>query len=159
MFLEPECGLAWYDSGAKKLEIVLGVQSPYEAASAVAFLLSEADPAFKPKSIDVQFAYVGGGFGARDHTPFPLYVTLAAMFSPGHAVRLAHDRFQQFQGGIKRHAFKMRTQIGVDCASGKITEFAADHVLDGGGLMNYLISVAVVGATGAIGIYDIPRGM
>jgi CO/xanthine dehydrogenase Mo-binding subunit len=157
MFLEPECGLAWYDSGAKKLEIVLGVQSPYEAASAVAFLLSEADPAFRPKSIDAQFAYVGGGFGGRDHTPFPLYVTLAAMFFPGHAVRLAHDRFQQFQGGIKRHPFKMRSQIGVDRASGKITEFAADHVLDGGGLMNYSVSVAVVGATGAIGIYDIPR--
>jgi CO/xanthine dehydrogenase Mo-binding subunit len=157
MFLEPECGLAWYDSGTKKLEIILGVQSPYEAAGAVAFLLSESIPAFKPQSIDAQFAYVGGGFGGRDHTPFPLYVTLAAMFFPGHAVRLAHDRFQQFQGGIKRHAFKMRTQIGVDRASGKITEFAADHVLDGGGLMNYSASVAVVGATGAIGIYDIPR--
>jgi CO/xanthine dehydrogenase Mo-binding subunit len=157
MFLEPECGLAWYDSGTKKLEIVLGVQSPYEAAGAIAFLLGEANPAFKPKSIDAQFAYIGGGFGGRDHTPFPLYVTLAAIFFPGHAVRLAHDRFQQFQGGIKRHAFKMRTQIGVDRATGKITEFAADHVLDGGGLMNYSVSVAVVGATGAIGIYDIPR--
>ena len=44
MFLEPECGLAWYDSGAKKLEIVLGVQSPFEAASAVAYLLSQAEP-------------------------------------------------------------------------------------------------------------------
>ena len=35
--------------------------------------------------------------------------------------------------------------------------FAADHVLDGGGLANYSPSVAVVGATGAIGIYDIPK--
>jgi CO/xanthine dehydrogenase Mo-binding subunit len=84
-------------------------------------------------------------------------VTLAAMFLPGHAVRLAHDRFQQFQAGIKRHAFKMRSQIGVDRASGKITAFAADHVLDGGGMMNYSISVAVVGATGALGIYDVPK--
>ncbi|MCX5495541.1 molybdopterin-dependent oxidoreductase [Kaistia dalseonensis] len=157
MFLEPECGLAWYDAGEGDLSIVLGVQSPFEAASAVAFLLGEAGDGFKPKRIDAQFAYVGGGFGGRDHTPFPLYVALAAMFYPGHAVRLAHDRFQQFQGGIKRHAFKMRTQIGVDRASGKITAFAADHVLDGGGLMNYSVSVAVVGATGAIGIYDIPK--
>lgn len=157
MFLEPECGLAWYDSATKKLEAVLGVQSPYEAAESVAFLFSEASPAFKPKSIDAQFAYVGGGFGGRDHTPFPLYVALAAMFFPGHPVRLAHDRFQQFQGGIKRHAFQMRTQIGVDRASGRITAFAADHVLDGGGMMNYSASVAVVGATGSIGIYDIPR--
>jgi CO/xanthine dehydrogenase Mo-binding subunit len=157
MFLEPECGLAWYDPQGGKLEIVLGVQSPYEAAESIAFLLGEAVDPFKPKSINAQFAYVGGGFGGRDHTPFPLYVALAAMFYPSHAVRLTHDRFQQFQGGIKRHAFKMRSRIGVDRASGKITAFAADHVLDGGGLMNYSASVAVVGATGAIGVYDIPK--
>lgn len=157
MFLEPECGLAWYDPARKDLEIVLGVQSPYEAAGALAYMLGEADPAFKPARIDAQFAYVGGGFGGRDHTPFPLYVALAALFFPGRPVRLAHDRFQQFQGGIKRHAFKMRTQIGVDRASGKMVAFAADHVLDGGGLVNYSISVAVVGATGALGIYDIPK--
>jgi CO/xanthine dehydrogenase Mo-binding subunit len=157
MFLEPECGLAWYDPRASKLESVLGVQSPYEAAESLAFLLGEATSGFRPKSIDAQFAYVGGGFGGRDHTPFPLYVALAAMFFPGRAVRLTHDRYQQFQGGIKRHSFRMHSHIGVDRASGKITAFAADHVLDGGGMMNYSASVAVVGATGALGIYDSPK--
>jgi CO/xanthine dehydrogenase Mo-binding subunit len=157
MFLEPECGLAWYDPGSKKLEMVLGVQSPSEAAEDAAFLLGQADPAFKPQTIDAQFAYVGGGFGGRDHTPFTLYVTLAGMFFPGHPVRLAHDRFQQFQGGIKRHAFKMHTRLGVDRTTGKITAFAADHVLNGGGLMNYSVNVAVVGATGALGIYEVPK--
>ena len=39
--------------------------------------------------------------------------------------------------GIKRHAFKMRSRIGVDRATGKIQAFAADHVLDGGGLANF----------------------
>ena len=86
-----------------------------------------------------------------------LYVALAAMFFAGRPVRLAHDRYQQFQGGIKRHAFKMRSRIGVDRATGKIRAFAADHVLDGGGLANYSTSVAIVGATAAIGIYDIPK--
>jgi CO/xanthine dehydrogenase Mo-binding subunit len=141
MFLEPECGLAWYNAGRKSLELVLGVQSPYEAATAIAFLLGEAhDP-----------------FGGRDHTPFPLYVALAAMFFPGRPARLAHNRYQQFQGGIKRHAFKMRTSIGVDRASGKMLAFAADHVLDGGGLANYSASVAHVGATAALGIYEVPK--
>ena len=157
MFLEPECGLAWYDADRKNLELVLGVQSPYEAAESIALLLAEAKAPFKPDSINAQFAYVGGGFGGRDHTPFPLYVALAAIFFPGRPVRLAHDRYQQFQGGIKRHAFKMRTQIGVERASGKMIAFAADHVLDGGGLANYSASVASTGATGAIGIYDIPK--
>jgi CO/xanthine dehydrogenase Mo-binding subunit len=157
MFLEPECGLAWYDARRSKLELVLGVQSPYEAAASIASLLGSARAPFKPASINAQFAYVGGGFGGRDHTPFPLYVALAAVFLSGRPVRLAHDRYQQFQGGIKRHPFKMRTRIGVDRASGKIRAFAADHVSDGGGLANFSVNVAEVAATAAIGIYDIPK--
>jgi CO/xanthine dehydrogenase Mo-binding subunit len=157
MFLEPECGLAWYNAGRKSLELVLGVQSPYDAATAIAFLLGETRDPFKPTAINAQFAYVGGSFGGRDHTPFPLYVALAAIFLPGRPVRLAHNRYQQFQGGIKRHAFKMRTRIGIERASGKIVAFAADHVLDGGGLANYSASVATVAATAALGIYDVPK--
>ncbi|SHK79397.1 CO or xanthine dehydrogenase, Mo-binding subunit [Bradyrhizobium lablabi] len=157
MFLEPECGLGWYNKKDEKLELVLGVQSPYEATESIAFLLGKARPPFKPARINTQFTYLGGGFGGRDHTPFVLYVALAAMFFPGRPVRLAHDRYQQFQGGIKRHPFKMRTRIGIDRATGKIQAFAADHVLDGGGLANFSSSVAVVGATAAIGIYDIPK--
>src|SRR5580692_5149855 len=157
MFLEPECGLGWYDRKDAKLELVLGVQSPYEATESIAFLLGNARGPFKPAHINTQFTYVGGGFGGRDHTPFVLYVALAAMFFPGKPVRLAHDRYQQFQGGIKRHPFKISSQIGIDRVTGKITAFAADHVLDGGGLANYSSSVAVVGATAAIGIYDIPK--
>jgi CO/xanthine dehydrogenase Mo-binding subunit len=157
VFLEPESGLAWYDTGAKNLELVLGVQSPYETAEALAYMLGSARAPFKPAHIKTLFAYMGGGFGGRDHTPFPIYVVLAALFLPGRPVRLAHDRYQQFQGGIKRHAFKMRTRIGVDRATGKISGFAADHVLDGGGLANYSRKVATVGATAAIGIYDIPK--
>src|SRR5712691_9569485 len=132
MFLEPESGLGWYETGAKNLELVLGVQSPYETAEALAYVLGNARAPFKPAHIKTLFAYMGGGFGGRDHTPFPFYVALAAIFLPGRPVRLAHDRYQQFQGGIKRHAFKMRTRIGVDRATGKISGFAADHVLDGG---------------------------
>jgi CO/xanthine dehydrogenase Mo-binding subunit len=157
MFLEPESGLGWYNNKDKKLELVLGVQSPYEAAEAIAFLLGEAHPPFKPSRINTQFTYVGGGFGGRDHTPFVLYVALAAMFFPGRPVRLAHDRYQQFQGGIKRHAIKMRSRIGIDRSTGKIQAFAADHVLDGGGLANFSSGVAAVAATAAIGIYDIPK--
>ena len=157
MFLEPESGLAWYSGNSGSLELVLGVQSPYEAAQSIAHLLGEARAPFKPARINAQFTYMGGGFGGRDHTPFVLYVALAAMFFPGHPVRLAHDRYQQFQAGIKRHAFKMRSRIGVDRRSGKILAFAADHILDGGGLANFSANVATVGATAAIGIYDVPK--
>jgi CO/xanthine dehydrogenase Mo-binding subunit len=157
MFLEPESGLGWYNRDGDELELVLGVQSPYEATESIAFLLGQTRPPFRPSRINTQFTYIGGGFGGRDHTPFVLYVALAAMFFPGRPVRLAHDRYQQFRGGIKRHAIKMRSRIAVDRATGKIEAFAADHVLDGGGVANFSSSVAVVAATAAIGIYDIPK--
>jgi CO/xanthine dehydrogenase Mo-binding subunit len=157
MFLEPESGLGWYNTKDSKLELVVGVQSPYEATESIAFLLGKARAPFKPSRINTQFTYVGGGFGGRDHTPFPLYVALAAMFFPGRPVRLAHDRYQQFQGGIKRHAIKMHSRIGVDRATGRIQAFAADHVLDGGGLANFSSNVAVCAAMATIGIYDIPK--
>ena len=137
MALEPESGLAWYDAGRKNLDLVISVQSPAEMATAIAYLLGNAQAAFRPAHINTNFASCGGGFGGRDHTPFPLYVVLAGMFFPNRPVRLANNRFEQFQLGIKRHAFKMRTQIGVDRATGKIVGFAADHALDGGGLANF----------------------
>ena len=157
MFLEPEGGLAWFDASASDLKLVVGVQSPFELANSLGILLGTAKPPLRPDHIDLNFAYLGGGFGGRDHTPFPLYLALAAVFSPDRPVRLAHDRYQQFQAGVKRHAFRIQSSIGIERATGRITAFAADHVLDGGGLANYSASVAVVAATGAIGIYDIPK--
>jgi CO/xanthine dehydrogenase Mo-binding subunit len=157
MFLEPESGLAWYGPSRKSLELVVGVQSPYDAAESVAFLLGEADTAHKPARINTHFAYMGGGFGGRDHTPFPLYVALAAMFFPGRPVRLANNRYEQFQSGIKRHGFSLRTRMGVDRATGKIFAFAADHVLHAGGLANFSPHVATVGAVAALGIYYSPK--
>src|SRR6202167_1722537 len=157
MFLEPESGLAWYDSSGKTLALVVGVQSPYEAAESVAFLVGEADAKFRPAHIDMNFAYCGGGVGGRDHTPFPLYLALAAMVFPDRPVRLANNRFDQFQSGIKRHAFNIRTRIGVDRATGKIVGLASDHALDGGGLANFSPNVATVAATAALGAYYVPK--
>src|SRR5204863_6913233 len=54
MFLEPEAGLAWYNSKSESLEIVLGVQSPYEAAESIAYLLGKAQAPSKPARISAQ---------------------------------------------------------------------------------------------------------
>jgi CO/xanthine dehydrogenase Mo-binding subunit len=157
MFLEPEAGLGWYDNNSKQLELVLGVQSPYDTTESIGELFGKAKAPFKPARIHSNYAHMGGGFGGRDHTPFVLYMALAAMFFPGRPVRLAHDRYQQFQGGIKRHAIKMHSRIGIDRKTGKILAFAADHVLDGGGLANFSPNVATVAANAALGIYDVPK--
>ena len=52
MFLEPESGLGWYNSKGGQLELVLGVQSPYEATESIAFLLGKARAPFKPSRIN-----------------------------------------------------------------------------------------------------------
>ena len=157
VFMEPEGGLAWYDPATRKLEVVLGVQSPYEAAGDVADLVAKTTGDKAVTGVVTHNAYVGGGFGGKDHTIFPLYIALAGLFSPGHPVRLANDRFEQFQFGIKRHAYKIRSQLAIDRKTGRIAAFAADHDLDGGGLANFSASVAFVGATAALGIYTSPK--
>ena len=157
MFLEPEAGIAWYDATGRKLEIVVGTQSPQEVTESLAYLLGEARAEFKPAGIHANFAYLGGGFGGRDHTIMPLYIALAAMFFPDRPVRLGNNRYEQFQSGIKRHAFRMHSRIGIDRATGRIRAFAADHILNGGGLANFSGQVGDVAATAAIGIYDIPK--
>lgn len=157
VFMEPEAGLAWYDSGKRKLEVVLGVQSPQEAAGSIAKLVAKNAPAQAVKDIVAHCAETGGAFGGKDHTIYPLYVALAGLFSPDRPVRLANDRYDQFQFGIKRHALTAKSRLAVDRASGRITAFVSDQDLDGGGLANLSPAVAFVGATASIGIYDIPK--
>jgi CO/xanthine dehydrogenase Mo-binding subunit len=157
VFLEPESGLAWYDSAARKLELVIGVQSPHEAATSVATMVAKNVAQQGVSRIVAHCGYVGGAFGGKDHTIYPLYVALAGLFSPSRPVRLANDRYDQFQFGIKRHAVATRSRLAVDRATGRMLAFAADQDLDGGGLANLSAAVAFVGATASIGIYDIPK--
>ena len=157
VFLEPESALALYDPGARALEFVVGVQSPHWIATNIASLVAHNAPDYAVKDIVAHCAYVGGGFGGRDFSIFPLYAAIAALFSPGKPVRLANHRYDQFQFGLKRHAFTIRSRIAVDKASGKITAFASDQDLDGGGLANLSEPVALVGAAATIGMYDVPK--
>lgn len=157
VFLEPESALAWYDPENRKLELVVGVQSPNWIAQSFAQLVAGNAADYAVKDIVAHCAYVGGGFGGRDFSIFPLYAALAALFSPERPVRLANNRYDQFQFGLKRHAFNIRSRIAVDKASGRITAFTSDQDLDGGGLANLSSAVALVGAAATIGMYDVPK--
>ncbi|MCR9085701.1 MAG: molybdopterin-dependent oxidoreductase [Rhodobacteraceae bacterium] len=157
VFMEPESGLGWFDSGSKKLEMLLGVQSPEATMDALGGMLQTAADARKPASIDASFAFLGGGFGGKDHTIFPLYVAVAALYAEGKPVRVALNRFEQFQLGLKRHSATIEQQLGVDPDSGAFLSFACDLSFDGGGLANFSASVADVGATAASSIYYLPK--
>ena len=157
VFMEPESGLAWHDTANDRLAAVFGVQSPEAILDAIAGMIANADAAHKVSHIDGHFAFVGGGFGGKDHTIFPLYLATAALFADGKPVRLALDRFQQFQFGLKRHAFSIKDRLAVDTETQRFTAFASDLVCNGGGLANFSASVADVGATAATSIYYLPK--
>ena len=157
VFMEPEAGLAWYDGITHKLELVIGVQSPRQAAESVATLVSKNAAGQAVDRIVAHCAYLGGAFGGKDHNIYPLYTALAGLFSPGHPVRLANDRYEQFQFGIKRHAVGVRSRMAVEKATGRIEAFVSEQDLDGGGLANLSAPVAFVAAVSSVGIYDVPK--
>lgn len=157
VFMEPESGLAWHDAKNGRLALVLGVQSPAAVLEGIGGMVAEAKAPYAVKEVDGHFAYIGGGFGGKDHTIVPLYVALAGLFADGKPVRLALDRFQQFQFGVKRHAFTVKTRIGVDPDTGRFEAFVSDLSCNGGGRANFSASVADVGATGAPSIYYFPK--
>ncbi|HEY7297372.1 MAG TPA: molybdopterin cofactor-binding domain-containing protein [Xanthobacteraceae bacterium] len=117
----------------------------------------EASGNFRVANVVAHCASPGGGFGGREHSIFPLYVALAGLFAANQPVRLANNRFEQFQAGLKRHAFVVTSKLGVDRKTRKLVAYAADLTVEGGGLANYSATVGFVAAGGAIGIYDIPK--
>jgi len=91
------------------------------------------------------------------NTIYQLYVALAGLFSPDRPVRLANDRFDQFQFGIKRHAVGTRSRMAVDRASGRITAFAAGV----GNWIALLVATERTATSGcnALTVWNDPRGI
>jgi CO/xanthine dehydrogenase Mo-binding subunit len=143
VFLEPENGLAWHDPSRRTLELVVGTQSPDESASSVAELVGQTSGDLRVANVVAHCASPGGGFGGREHSIFPLYVALAGLFAANKPVRLANDRFEQFQSGLKRHAFQVASKLGVDRRTRKFVAYAADLTVEGDKL--YGVGVACIG--------------
>ncbi|WP_249277743.1 MULTISPECIES: xanthine dehydrogenase family protein molybdopterin-binding subunit [unclassified Pandoraea] len=152
--LEPDNANCWYDASTQTLHMVVPTQSPSEVAENAAAMVAKGH--FPVKRLIVYPCYTVG-YGSKDHYNMPFYGLAAAMYGDGLPVRLANDRYEQFQTSLKRHAFTMRYRIGVDKTSGLLQAFAADMECNGGGRMNFSPSVAMVGATAAQSIYYFPQ--
>ena len=157
VFMEPESGLAWHDAANGRLSLLLGVQAPAETLRAIGALLDGAAAPYAIRQLEGHFASLGGAFGGKDMPLLPTYVALAGLFAEGRPVRLALDRFEQFQLGLKRHAVTIDSRLGVDPENGAFTAYACDLSLDGGGTANYSVSVADVAAISAGSMYYLPR--
>lgn len=155
MFMEPECGLAWYEPNTETLHLTWGTQSPLDDGQACAQMLSKAT-SIPLKKVIVNSCYPGGGFGGRDRSEFPLFLALAAAMNPGTPVRIVQSRFDQFQGGLKRHPAETKVELAID-GEGRFQAFHTDMKLDGGGQNNYSFAVQNVGARNASSAYRFPR--
>ena len=156
MMLEPEAYNGFFDKKSQTLHVVITTQSPQDFYLQAGKVLSESPLTQSIKNLVVHSPYIGGGFGGKDHTIFPYYGMIASIFADA-PVRLANNRFEQFQSGLKRHPFHFTNQLAFDKSSLKLKGLVADMILDGGGRENFSSSVAMVGASAIQGIYYIPR--
>lgn len=157
MFMEPEAGLAWLDrAGTGTLNLVLGTQATNgDAGDSLAMF--DADCPIQVKTVVLNSCYPGGGFGGRDVSTFPSLLAVTAVLADG-PVRIAQDRYEQFQGGLKQLASRITQRIAVDTQSGKFLAFGSQQILPAGGQNNYSQFVAMLAAYCGLSGYDIRQG-
>jgi CO/xanthine dehydrogenase Mo-binding subunit len=151
---ELDNGNGWFDASERAVHLVAATQSPHEVAEDGARMLAASRLGVKRLVVHPCYTV---GYGSKDHSPFPFYAMMASLYGDGRPVRLANDRYEQFQSSLKRHSFRIRYRLGVDRESGKFTIFQGDMTGDGGGRQNFSPSVCLVAATAAQSIYYFPR--
>jgi CO/xanthine dehydrogenase Mo-binding subunit len=152
--MEADNGNAWFDASTGALRMMMATQSPYEVVVAAAAMTAASRIAVK--SADLSIGYTVG-YGTKDHSIFPYFAVVAALYGEGRPVRLANDRYQQFQIGMKRHSVQAEVTLVVDRASQKFRAMKADYRFDGGGRRNFSPEVGGVGASAGQGIYYLPN--
>ncbi|WP_144212525.1 xanthine dehydrogenase family protein molybdopterin-binding subunit [Shewanella donghaensis] len=156
MFMEPEAGLAWYDTNSDRLHLVLGTQSPTGDMAGAAEIFRDINCPYPVNNVDLIACYPGGGFGGRDSSYFSMYLAMAAPYAQGYPIRWAQDRFEQFQVGLKRHHTDFNESIYVD-KNGLIQAVNASFTLNGGGRKNLSPYVAELAALSVCNAYNIPQ--
>ncbi len=151
VFLEPEAGLAWLDrkrTGAT-LHLVLGTQSGSDDVLLAKGLFDTG----KIKTVVLNACFPGGGFGGRVGSPFTALLAIAAFYCDG-PVRLAYDRFEQFQAGLKQLGSNISHRIAVD-GMGKFRAATSKILLQAGGNNNVSGWVAQFSGYSALGGYSV----
>lgn len=156
MFMEPESGLGWYDAASKSLNLVVGTQSPEHDISDTLAMFAGPNPPVVVETVNLVSCYPGGGFGGRDKSVFTLNLALAAAYGDGMPIRLAYNRFEQFQAGLKRHACELTEELAVD-DKGRLQALSINMSFDGGGRKNLSPYVAQLAGLCAGGSYNIPQ--
>ncbi|MVW70838.1 xanthine dehydrogenase family protein molybdopterin-binding subunit [Bordetella sp. 15P40C-2] len=153
--MEPDNGNAWYDAATRTLHVLIAAQSPYEVARVAAYMVKD-NARFPVERIEI-LSGTTVGYGSKDHSIFPFYTIAACFYGEGAPVRLANDRYEQFQLGMKRHSIEVDITLVADRATGKFEILKGFYNCNGGGRANFSFSVAQVAATAAQSIYYFPK--
>jgi CO/xanthine dehydrogenase Mo-binding subunit len=152
--LETDNANGWYDAEQQTLHFVVPTQSPDEIAQDVVAMVKASR--FPLKKLFF-YPYSTVGFGSKDHTIFPYYALISVLYGQGQPMRLANDRFEQFQSSLKRHAFDMKYRMAVDRQTHLIQSVAADFQANGGGRANLSAAVISTGSASALAAYYTPK--
>src|ERR1700730_13160207 len=152
--MEADNGNVWYDQASATLHVLVSTQSPYEGVTAVAEMLAHTN--FRVDQIDFNIGHTVG-YGTKDQSVFPYFCILAGLYGGRRPVRLANDRFEQFQMGMKQHSFRMDNTLVADRRSGKFRIVKAEFKMDGGGRANVSANVGMAGTSQALSIYHVPK--
>lgn len=153
--MEPDNCTAWYDAKNRSLYIMTATQSPAGVASAAAAMVKDNSQAPVERIILLTGSTVG--YGSKDYSVFPYYAIAACLYSDGMPVRMANNRYEQFQLGMKRHSIEMDVTITADRKTGKFEVLKGAYVCNGGGRENLSVAVSHVAARGAQSIYYFPK--
>ncbi|MBV8510076.1 MAG: molybdopterin-dependent oxidoreductase, partial [Xanthobacteraceae bacterium] len=152
--LEPDNANGWYDRDREELHLVVASQSPQEIAENAASMLAASKIGLKRLFLHPCFTV---GYGSKDHYNTPYYGLVTAIYGDGVPIRLANDRFEQFQTSLKRHQFDMHYAMAVDRKTGLMQTFQAEIIANGGGRANCSVDLTMAGATQAQSIYYFPK--
>lgn len=155
MFMEPESGLGWMDGDT--LHMVIGTQSPNGDVQDGLTLFADKRCPIKVREVQLVSCYPGGGFGGRDVSPFTPLLMVAAAYAKG-PVRIARDRFSQFQAGLTQLPASFDQYLAVD-RRGVFQALLTKTVMPSGGKNNYSQFVAELAGYSAAGGYVLPRAI
>ncbi|MGV2937865.1 xanthine dehydrogenase family protein molybdopterin-binding subunit [Providencia sp. AGC89] len=153
--MEPDNCNTWYDAQTKTLHILTATQSPAGVVNAAAEL-SKNNKHFSVENI-VLLTGSTVGYGSKDYSVFPFYSMVASFYADGLPVRMANDRYEQFQMGMKRHSIEMDVTIVGDKKTGKFDVLKGTYNCNGGGRENLSVAVSHVAVRGAQSIYYFPK--
>ena len=123
--LEPDNANCWYDEATQALHMVRARRSR-RSRVAESVLPNGGQVRVPGEGICSCIRATRSATAPRITCNFPFYGLIAALYGEGHPVRLANDRFEQFQTSLKRHSIRMRYTMAVDRKTGLIQSFKGD---------------------------------